>query len=395
MADLVLNPYSYEFHEDPFPIYRRLREEAPAYHNPDLDFWALSRFDDVFASFHDHGTYSSADGIALETLKMGDDGGTGMMITMDPPDHTRFRKLVNRAFTPRRVATMEEEVRRIARGYLEDLARRGEADLVGDFAGAFPMDVISAILLVPEADRPELRRLSDQMLERVDGKLEMPHEARHAALELVGYFADDVPRRRAHPDDGLISALLEAEMEGERLTDDEVIGFCLLFIVAGSETTTKLLGNALDVLERNPDQRQAIIDDPSAIPGAVDEVLRYRSSTQYMARRATRDVRLHDETIPEGGDVVLLIGAANRDEREFADPDRFDIGRRPERTLAFGHGAHFCLGAALARMEGRIALEEIHRLMPDYEIDRDGLKRIHSGNVMGYSRVPVTFTPSG
>ena len=363
------------------------------YHNPDLDFWALSRFDDVFAAFHDHGTYSSADGIALETLKMGEGEGTGMMITMDPPEHTRFRKLVNRAFTPRRVATMEEEVRRIARSYLVELAARGEADMVGEFAGAYPMDVISAILLVPESDRAELRRLSDQLLERVDGQLAMPHEARHAALELVGYFAEDVPRRRANPDDGLISALLNAEIDGERLTDDEVVGFCLLFIVAGSETTTKLLGNALDELEQRSrsatgDHRRSVARPRHGGRGPPVPELH-----PVHGRRATRDVRLHGETIPEGAAVVLLIGSGNRDPREFDDPDRFDIHRRPERSLAFGRGAHFCLGAALARMEGRIALEEIHTLMPDYAIDRDGLERIHSGNVMGYSRVPVTFTP--
>ncbi len=391
--DLVFNPFAFSVHEDPYAIYRRLRDEAPAYWNPDLRFWALSRFEDVQAAFKAHDLFSSASGISLESR-----GGANpipMLITTDPPDHTVMRKAVNRVFTPRKVAALEDATRTIVTGYLDQVAGAGECDLVTDLTGPFPMDVISTVLGVPEADREKLRTWGDRLLLRDDGSMALPAEAVEGYVELIGYFAADVAKRRAGEGEGLFTDLAAIDVDGRPLTDDELIGFCLLFILAGHETTTKLVANAVELLSRHPDARRAIIDQPDRIPDALEEVLRFHTSTQLMHRTATRDVEVHGEQIRAGDSVLLLIGAANHDEREFGPTaDEFDIDRRPERHLAFGYGAHYCLGAGLARMEGRVALEEIHRRLPDYEVDHDAKTRFHSGNVTGWTSLPIRFTPT-
>lgn len=387
---LDYNPYAFALHDDPYETYRRLRDEAPAYWNDDLAFWALSRFGDVHEGFRDFGTYSSAKGIALEAR--GGTQGLPMMITLDPPDHTVMRKLVSRIFTPRAVADMEREARRIVEGYLDRLVDAGEGDLVTDLTGPFPMDVISAVLGVPEADRAELRTYADQILVREDGSMQMPKVALDGFVSLVGYFAAELPARRSGARPGLVTDLAAADVDGRPLTDDELIGFSLLFVIAGHETTTKLVANAVELLSRHPDQRAALVADPSLVPNCLEEVLRFHTSTQYMHRTLTRDVELHGEPMRAGDSVLLLIGSANRDEREFGPTaDRFDISRPPGGHIAFGYGPHFCLGAGLARMEGRVALEEIHRRIPDYEVDRDAAVRFHSGNVTGWTRLPVRF----
>ena len=392
-SELVFNPFAFSVHEDPYAVYQRLRDEAPAYWNPELEFWALSRFDDVHAAFRAHDLYSSAHGISLESR-----GGASpipMLITTDPPDHTAMRKAVNRVFTPRRVAQLEAETRRIVTGYLDRVVADGECDLVADLTGPFPMDVISAVLGVPEADRATLRTWADQVLVRDDGSMAMPAEALDGFVELIGWFSADIARRRAGEGDGLLTDLAAVDVDGRPLTDDELLGFCLLFVLAGHETTTKLVANAVELLSRHPDARQAVTDDPGCIPDALEEVLRFHTSTQLMHRTATRDVVVHGEQIRAGDSVLLLIGAANHDDREFGPTaDDFDIDRRPERHLAFGYGAHYCLGAGLARMEGRVALEEIHRRLPGYDVDHDAKVRFHSGNVTGWTRLPVRFTPS-
>jgi cytochrome P450 len=395
-ADLTFNPWAFAVHDDPYALYRRLRDEAPAYWNPDLRFWVLSRFDDVFAGFRDHETFSSRGGVALEarrpvTKKRSSDD---MLIELDPPEHTVLRKLVSRAFTTNRVAKMEAQVREIVDGYIDRVAARGECDLVDDISGPFPMDVISAVLGIPEADRAHLRHLADRLLIREDGSPEMPAEAVEGMFGLLAYFTDDV-RSRSRDDDGLISELLRVEVDGRELTERELLGFCVLFVIAGHETTTKLVANAIEVLSRHPGQRDAIARDPSLVPGTVEEVLRFHNSTQYMHRTAVRDVEYHGEQMREGDSVLLLIGAANHDPREFGPTaEEFDILRRPDRHLSFGYGAHFCLGAALARLEARVALEEIHRRLPDYAVDHDAKVRFHSSNVTGWVHLPITFTPS-
>ena len=395
---LAYNPYAFTVHDNPYDTYRRLRDEAPAYWNSDLRFWALSRFEDVQDAFRDYETYSSAGGVALEGRRPIDRANPTFqeIIEMDPPEHTALRMLVSRVFTVRRVARMEDEIRRIVNHYIDTVIESGHADLMADVAGCFPMDVISAVLGIPEADRDMLRACADRGLVREDGSMEIPKEAVDAILEVLAYFTEDLDRRRAGevPGGGLVSDLLGLEVDGRALTGPELLGFCLLFVFAGFETTAKMVGNAVELLSRHPDQRTALVADPSLVPQTVEEVVRYHSSTQYMHRTLTRDVEMHGETMREGDSVLLLIGAANQDEREFGPTaGQFDIFRNPDRHLGFGYGVHFCLGAALARLEGRVALEEIHRRMGDYTVDHDNKVRFHSGNVSGWRSLPISFTP--
>ena len=395
-TDLVYNPYAFALHDDPYETYKRLRDEAPAYWNSELSFWVLSRFDDVQDAFRDFEAFSSTGGVALESRRRrnADRPDFQQMIEMDPPDHTSFRKLVNRIFTGRRVAQMEEDIRNIFTGYLDQIIEKGEADLVDDLSSPFPMDVISAFLDIPEQDRAELRSHSDKILIREDGKMEIPQEAADGMFAMLQYFIDDLPKRRETPRNGIIDDLLFLEVDGRSLTEEELLGFCILFVIAGHETTTKMVANAIELLSRHPEQRNQIVQDLTLASSAVEEVLRYHNSTQYMHRTMTKDTTLHDCTLAEGDSVLLLIGAANHDEREFGPTaGQFNIHRNPDRHLSFGYGAHFCLGAALARMEGKIAVEEIHRRIPDYEVNHDEKVRFHSGNVTGWTKLPIRFTP--
>jgi len=392
--NIAYNPYAFAVHDDPYATYKRMRDIEPVYWNSELEFWALSRFDDVFEGFRDFETYSSAGGVALEQ-RGHVNTDFAQMIEMDPPDHTVLRKLVSRVFTGRSVMRMEDQIRAIVRGYIDDVSPRGECDLVSDITGPFPMDVIAAVLGVPASDRGELRKNADKILIRHDGVMEMPQEALDGMFGLLQYFIDDLPRRRKGLGEGLISDLAGLDVDGRALTDQELLGFCVLFVIAGHETTTKMVANAIELLSRHPSQRAMVVSDRSLVADAVEEVVRFHNSTQYMLRTLTRDVSLLGRQMNAGQSVLLLIGSANHDEREFgSDADSFDITRRPERHLAFGHGAHFCLGAALARAEGRIALEEIHRSLPDYEVDHQRKVRFHSGNVTGWSSLPIRFTPN-
>jgi cytochrome P450 len=380
------NPYSYEFHDDPFPVYRQLRDEAPSYHDDELGFWALSRYDDVVRALHDPDTFCSRFGITLEA-----DNPLPMMLTTDPPDHTALRRLVSRAFTPRRVADLEPAIRTLSRNYLDGLGERPSVDLITDYAALLPMDVISRLLGVSDGDQGQLREWSDALLHREEGDMNVTPAGIDAAYQLYKYFSAFVAERRADPgDDDLAAALVAAESAGERLTDDQVVGFLFLLIIAGNETTTKLLGNCLLALQRFPSERAKVLADPARIPDAVEEILRFETSTQVMARTLTRDVELHDRKMPEGDKVLLLLGSGNRDERVWDRPDVYDIDRSwPTHHLAFGHGIHVCLGAALARLEMRVSLEEFLVRHRGYEIDEGALERMHSGNVRGYSRMPI------
>jgi cytochrome P450 len=386
------DPYSYEHHDDPYPTYRRLRDEAPAYHDEELGFWALSRHADVRAAVHDWQTYTSAEGITLETTS---DATEPMIIEMDPPRHTQLRGLVSRAFTPRRVADLEEPCRSLARKLADRFVPTGRCDIIEDFAAILPMAVISWMLDVPDADQDQLRAWSDAMLHREPGDPDVTPAGIEGATNLFAYFDQLVNERRTRRGDDLISVLIDAEDGGHRLTHNELLGFCFLLIIAGNETTTKLIGNALHSLWRAPDQRSRILADRTLVAAAVEETLRYDGSTQAMARTLTRDVELHGRTMEAGCKVLLLFGAANRDERFWGPTaDTFDLDRDTTGHLAFGHGIHFCLGAAVARLEARVALEELLWRMPDYEVVEAGLVRVHSGNVRGYARLPLEFTPS-
>ena len=388
---LVYNPFSYEIHEDPHPTYARMREEAPAYHNPDLSFWALSRFDDVLNGYQDWETYTSTEGVALG------DAGTGTtpsMIGMDPPDQTKLRKLAVHAFSPKRVGSLEPRIRALTTRFLDTFVEEGECDLIARFAALLPSDVISTLLGAPPEDHSNLRIWTASLLTRDDGEANLPEAAIDAGKNLVGRFQELIAEKRERPGEDLISALIDTDLEGNRLTDLEILGFCMLLIAGGNETTEKLIANTVHQLARHPDQRATILADPGRIPAAVEESLRFRSPTQYMVRTTTRDVEMHGETITKGEKVMMLIGAANHDPRRYEAPERFDIERVMERHLAFGFGVHFCLGARLARLEARVALEEIHKRLPDYEVDESGVSVVHATNVAGLAALPIWFTPS-
>ncbi|HEX7134994.1 MAG TPA: cytochrome P450 [Iamia sp.] len=393
-APVAYDPYAYEIHEDPYPTYARLRAEAPVYRNDEHGFWALSRHADVIEGFRDTASYSSAHGVTLDPAASGPHAHRTMsFLAMDPPRHGRMRGLVSRGFTPRRVLDLEPRIREIAAGYVEAGIERGGFDFVGDLAGRLPMDVISELMGVPEADRAELRRLSDLLVHRPEGAIDVPREGMEAALLLAGYYADMIADRRARRTDDLTSALIDVDVDGERLTDDDIIAFLFLMVVAGNETTTKLLGNAWYWAWRHPDERAKPFSDPGRIGEWVEETLRYDTSTQMLARVTTRDVELRGATIPAGDRVLLLIGSANRDEDVFADPARYDIGRDTTAMASFGFGRHFCLGASLARLEARICLEELVARIADYDVDAAGIERVHSVNVRGLATLPTTVRP--
>ena len=387
----LFNPYEYAFHEDPYPTYARLRAEAPVYRNEQFDFWALSRHADILQAFRDVGSYSNAYGVSLDPAAFGPDAHKTMsFLALDPPDHTRMRTLVNKAFSPRTVARLEERIRQITVEHLDPAIEQGTFDFIADFAGKVPMDVISELIGVPRSDRAELRRLADLVVHREDGQFDVPLDGQQAALEMVVYFADMVERRRAAPQEDLTSELLAAQIDGVGLTDDEMIGFLFLMVVAGNETTTKLLGNAWWWAWQNPDQLAKPMADPARIPAWVEETLRFDGSSQMVLRVARTDLVFDVATIPEGERVLLLIGSANRDETVFEDPDRFDLDRDTSKLMSFGNGRHFCMGAPLARLEGRVALEELVARVASYDIDADAARWVHSINVRGFATLPTT-----
>jgi cytochrome P450 len=383
-VEVRYDPYAYETHEDPYPIYRALRDDAPAYVDETRGFWALSRHDDVRAAIDDWRTFSSTGGI---TLERGPGEVEPMLIEMDPPRHTELRALVSRSFTPKRVADLEHPTRDLARGLLD--AAGPDLDVIQDFAARLPMAVISTMLGIPAADQDEVRTWSDAMLHREPGEADLTPEGLDGATRLYGYLHRLVEQRRHEPHDDMASALVAAADDARSLTPSEVMGFLFLLVIAGNETTTKLIGNALYWLWRFPAQRALLLADRSRIAGAVEEVLRYDTSTQGLARLLTRDVELHGVTLPTGMKGLLLFGSANRDERNWERADELDVDRNPAGHVAFGHGIHHCLGAALARLEARVALEELLPRLGEYEVDADRAERVHSGNVRGFSSLPV------
>ena len=389
---VTFSPYDYRIHEDPYPVYARLRDEAPLYRSDELDFWALSRHQDVVDAFRDPSRFSSANGVSLDPAAWGPYAHKTMsFLALDPPRHTRMRALVSKGFTARRVRELEHQIRALARRHLGAAVARGDFDFVADFAGLLPMDVISEMIGVPEADRDDVRKLADTVVHREDGLFDVPQAGLEAALTLVGYYADLLARRRADriaPDD-LTSALLEAQIDGDRLTDDEIIGFLFLMVVAGNETTTKLLSNAVYWAWRNPAQLAKPMADPARIGDWVEETLRYDASSQVIARTVAEDFSAHGETIPAGARLLLLIGSANRDPAVFPAPGIFDLDRDTSALISFGSGRHYCLGANLARLEAQIALAEFTRLVAAYDIDDGRAQRVHSVNVRGFATLPM------
>ena len=391
LTAVEFDPYSYEIHEDPFPVYRRLRDEAPAYYNAKRDFWALSRYDDVRAATNDWRTFTSSEGITIEPRR---NGTEPHIIEMDPPRHTQLRALVSRAFTPARMARLEAPIRARTRALIATFAATGRVDLITDFAALLPMAVISEMLGVPDADQDRLRHAADALLHREPDSDELTPAGIEGAITLYGYFDGLIRDRQSRSGgDDLLSVLMAAEEAGHALTHSELLGFCFLLIIAGNETTTKLIGNAISLLAEHPDQRAQLRSDPTLVAGAVEETLRFEGSTQAMARCLTRDIEMHGQQMRAGTKVLLLYGSANRDERHWADAERFDLRRDTAGHLALGHGIHHCLGAALARLETRVALEELLPVLGDYAIENAQSRRVHSGNVRGFASLPLRFTP--
>ncbi len=391
----ALDPYDYDFHEDPYPYYKRLRDEAPLYRNDELGFWALSRHADVLTGFRNSTTLSNKFGVSLDPASRGPHASKTMsFLAMDDPGHLRLRTLVSKGFTPRRIRELEPRVTEIAHQHLDTMLAAAAAgatvDYVTEFAGKLPMDVISELMGVPEPDRQTLRAWADGVMHREDGVTDVPPEAIEASINLIVYYQDMVAQRRKQPTDDLTSALLEAEINGDKLTDDEILGFMFLMVIAGNETTTKLLANAAFWGHQNPDQLTPVYADLERVPLWVEETLRYDTSSQILARTVEGDLTLHDTTIPDGDIVLLLPGSAHRDERAFENPDDFVIGREiGPRLLSFGSGAHFCLGAHLARMEARVALTELFRRISGLEVDEANSVRVHSSNVRGFAHLPM------
>jgi cytochrome P450 len=394
-SELVFDPFSDEFFNGPWEIYRRLREEAPVYYNEEYDFYALSRHEDVAAAFKDFATYSSAYGLDLATVRSDEPIAAKMIIIMDPPEHRQMRSLVNKVFTPRAIEAMRPMVTETIDRYIAK-ADPDRFDVVGDFSAFFPVEVITQMLGVPEEYRQKVRQWVDTSLHREPGQIDMSEEGMQAIGESMALYYNLIQERRVEPQDDMFSRLIRAEIErddGETssLDDFEIAGFATLLGGAGAETVTKLIGNAAVTFARNPGQWQKLLDDRGKIPAAVEELLRYEAPAQYNVRRSMREVHLHGVTIPEGKPVFLLGGSANRDPDAFTDADTFDIDRdRTEaQNLGFGYGVHSCLGAALARMESAIALDRLLDFMPHYEVMWDDCKRVAMQNVAGWSHVPV------
>ncbi|WP_316932149.1 cytochrome P450 [Nocardioides marmotae] len=410
-APLLFDPYDYDVHEDPYPVYARLRAEEPLHHNTEHDFWALSRHADVAAAVRDDETFSNAMGVSLDKSAWGPHAHKVMsFLAMDPPHQARLRSLVSRAFTPRRVRELEPRVQALSEHYLGlalDGAGSGDQvdlDWITAFAGKLPMDVISEMMGVPPADRDEVRRLADLVVHREEGVHDVPPAGMDAALTLVGYYAGMLAERRRQPTEDLTSALLAARIddgsgEVDHLADEEIIAFLFLMVVAGNETTTKLLGNALFHLTAHPAQLAEVL---AAGPGAdglvvpwIEETLRHDTSSQMVARHLKRDLALHGTVAPAGAKLLLLLGSANRDEAVFTDPTVFDLHRdRAElaQILSFGGGRHFCLGANLARLEARVVLDHLVRVSADLEVDHGAAVRVHSTSVRGFASLPARVT---
>jgi cytochrome P450 len=399
-TQLVFDPFSEEFFTDPYPTYRRMREEAPVYYSEEYDFYALTRHEDVAAAFKDYETYSSARGIELSMIKKGGvPPESKSMIFMDPPEHRRMRSLVNKVFTPRAITALKDTVTELIEYHLAQVDT-GQFDVVADFSALFPVEVISTVLGVPAEHRQQIRHWVDTSLHREPGQIEMDETNWEAVHQTGAFYYNLIQERRKQPQDDMISGLIAAQVERDsggttQLDDIEITGFATLLGGAGAETVTKLVGNAIVQFARNPDQWQRLLDDRSKVPAAVEEVLRFEAPTQYNVRYSLKDAHLRGVTIPAGNPVFLLGGSANRDSDAFTDADKFDIDRdRTEaQNLGFGYGVHSCLGAALARLESAVALEKLLDLMPRYEVIWDGCKRVSMTNVAGWSNVPVRVLP--
>lgn len=393
-AQVIFDPFSEEYFNNPFDMYRRMRQDAPLYYNEDSDFYALTRHEDVAAALKDHEAFSSSRGCDLAMVQ-GDEPPQKSIIFMDPPDHRHMRSLLNKAFTPRMIQSQRDTIVEQIDHFLGKIVS-DEFDVVQDFSGPFPVEVITRMAGVDPEYRQQVRHWIDISLSREPGQIGYSEAGMQANIDTGIYYYGLVQKRRENPQDDMISRLIAAEIPGEdgqmrRLDDIEITGFATLLGGAGAETVTKLVGTAMVLFARNPEQWQRLLDDREKIPAAVEELLRYEGPVQYNVRYTLKEAHVPSGTIPAGKAVFLISAAANRDPDAFTDADTFDIERdRTEaQNLGLGYGIHSCLGAALARMESAIALEKLLDFMPRYEVRWDQLQRVHMQNVAGYSHVPV------
>jgi cytochrome P450 len=395
-SDVYYDPYDFGIDADPYPVFRKLRDEAPIYYNEKYDFYALSRFEDVDKGLLDWETYRSGKGSVLEIIKsfieqpLDEPIIPGMMIFEDPPIHHLHRALLSRVFTPRKMNALEPKVREFCARSLDPLVGTGGFDFIGDVGAQMPMRTIGYLLGIPEEDQEQIRDHIDQGLKITEGDVPAaPIEADQHEM-----FADYIDWRAENPSDDVMTQLLTVEFEDEhgttrRLTRDEVLMYVGMLAGAGNETTTRLIGWTGKLLAEHPDQRRELVADPSLIPQAIEEILRYEAPSPVQARFVAREVEYYGRTVPEGSVMLLINGSGNRDERRFADPDRFDIHRETGRHLSFGYGIHLCLGAALARLEGRVALDEVLKRFPDWEVDWEHAKQARTSTVRGWETLPV------
>ena len=392
--DVYYDPYDFEIDSDPYPIWKRLRDERPLYYNENYDFYALSRFDDVERCSLDWESYISSKGTVLELIKSGMELPPGSIIFEDPPAHNLHRRLLSRVFTPRNIVDLEPKIREFCARSLDPLVGAPGFDFIEDLGAQMPMRTIGMLLGIPEQDQEAIRDRIDHGLRLTEST--MPDfDTMFAAAESAGDgFEEYIEWRATHPSDDLMTELLQAEFEDEdgtvrRLSRQEVLGYVNLLAGAGNETTTRLIGWTGKVLAEHPEQRRQLVGHPELVPNAIEELLRYESPSPVQARYVTEDVEHHGQIVPAGSAILLLTASGNRDERKFPDGDVFNIHREIDRQLAFGYGIHFCLGSALARLEGRIALEEVLARFPDWEVDWDNAVQARTSTVRGWERLPV------
>ena len=391
--DLRWDPFDESLKDDPHPVWKRLRDEAPAYYNEEYDFWALSRFEDVERAHREPLRYSSAHSTVLEAMTE-EAQIEGMMIFLDPPEHTSMRRLVSKAFTPRRVAELEQEIRTLCAGLLDLQQGQDGFDYVQDFGARFPATVIATLLGVPASDREDVRHHIDGLF-HIEPGVGMANDASlESGAWLYTYIAQQVEERQRKPRDDMLTDLVQAETVGNdgtprHLTQSECTAFGILLVSAGTETVARLLGWAGLILADHPEQLTALAQDAALIPNAVEELLRYEAPSPVQGRWLTEDVELHGHHIPANSKVLLLTGSAGRDERVYPAADSFDIRRDFKVHVAFGYGIHFCLGAALARMEGKIALEETFKRYQSWTVDKEHAVPLHTSTVRGYLRLPI------
>jgi cytochrome P450 len=388
--DVHYDPYDVELNADPYPMFKRIREEAPLYYNPTHDFYALSRFDDVNSAILDHETFSSARGAVLEIIKSGMEIPPGTLIFEDPPIHNIHRKLLSRMFTPRKIAALEPRIREFTARCLDPLVGTGRVDFVQDIGEQIPMRGIGMLLGIPEEDQRHV-------VDHGEATIRTERGGKMSGLATGEVFAEYIDYRAKHPSDDIMTELMNAEFEDEtgtvrKLGREELLLYLTVIATAGSETTTRLIGWTGKLLSEHPDQRAELVADRSLLPQAIEEILRFEPPAPHMCRYVTRDVEYYGQTVPAGSAMMLLVGAANRDHRRFPpDGDVFDIHREPRQHLSFGVGAHFCLGNALARLEGRVALDEILNRFPEWEVDMSKAELSPTSTVRGWETMPATI----